>query len=74
VELGVRTPGFVEARTGVQPGEQVVVGGLERLQEGAPVAPRVVERRPGMMTEPAGTGAPPPAPDSARGESLPARR
>jgi membrane fusion protein (multidrug efflux system) len=74
VELGVRTPGFVEARTGVQPGEQVVVGGLERLQEGAPVAARVVERRPGVMTEPAGTGAPPAAPDSARGESLPARR
>lgn len=89
VDLGVRTPGFVEARTGVQPGEQVVVGGLERLQEGAPVAPRVVERRPGVMTEPAGTGAPgdsaaasprdsagaPAAgPDSARGESLPARR
>ena len=88
VDLGVRTPGFVEARTGVQPGEQVVVGGLERLQEGAPVAPRVVERRPGVMTEPAGTGMPadssaasprdsavaPAAADSARGESLPARR
>lgn len=89
VDLGVRTPGFVEARTGVQTGEQVVVGGLERLQEGAPVAPRVVERRPGVMTEPAGTGmpadssaasprdsavAPAAAPDSARGESLPARR
>jgi membrane fusion protein (multidrug efflux system) len=44
VDLGVRTPGFVEARTGVQASEQVVVGGQERLAEGAPVAPKVVER------------------------------
>lgn len=44
VELGVRTPGFVEVKAGVEVGEQVVVGGLERLQEGAPAAPTVVER------------------------------
>ena len=46
VELGVRTPGFVEARSGVEAGEQVVVGGQERLQEGAPVAATLVDRRP----------------------------
>ena len=45
VELGVRTPGFVEILRGVEAGEQVVVGGLERLTEGAPVRPTVVERR-----------------------------
>src|SRR5690606_35183781 len=56
VDLGVRTPGFVEARTGVQAGDMVVVGGLERLQEGAPVAPRVVERRPGTVGDTAGAG------------------
>ena len=39
VELGVRTPGTVEVRSGIGPGEQVVVGGLERLSEGAPVRP-----------------------------------
>jgi membrane fusion protein (multidrug efflux system) len=44
VELGVRTPGFVEARSGVEAGEQVVVGGQERLAEGAPVAPKVLDR------------------------------
>jgi membrane fusion protein (multidrug efflux system) len=44
VELGVRTPGFVEARSGVEAGEPVVVGGQERLAEGAPVAPRVLDR------------------------------
>jgi membrane fusion protein (multidrug efflux system) len=44
VNLGVRTPGFVEARSGVEAGEQVVVGGQERLSEGAPVAPKVIER------------------------------
>ena len=62
VDLGVRTPGFVEARTGIAVGEQVVVGGLERLQEGAPVMPQVVERRPGVMSD---TAAPSPAGDSA---------
>lgn len=44
VTLGVRMPGFVEIRDGVTGGEQVVVGGLERLSEGAGVAPTVVER------------------------------
>ncbi len=46
VELGVRVPGFVEVRSGVEPGQRVVVGGLERLQEGAAVTPTQVERRP----------------------------
>jgi membrane fusion protein (multidrug efflux system) len=45
VEIGVRMPGFVEIRNGVQVGEQVVVGGLERLSEGAPVMAAVVERK-----------------------------
>ncbi len=43
VELGVRIPGFVEIQSGVQAGEQVVVGGLGRLSEGVPVAATVVE-------------------------------
>ena len=51
VELGVRTPGFVEILSGVDAGEQVVVGGLERLTEGAPVAPIPVDR-----TAPEGAG------------------
>ena len=51
VDLGVRTPGFVEARTGVEPRDQVVVGGQERLGEGAPVAPKVVERTPARARE-----------------------
>jgi len=44
VELGVRSPGFVEARSGVEGGEQVVVAGQERLAEGAPVVPKLVDR------------------------------
>jgi hypothetical protein len=44
VGLGVRSPGFVEIKSGVDPGEQVVVGGQERLAEGVPVAATVVER------------------------------
>ncbi|HWO87913.1 MAG TPA: efflux RND transporter permease subunit [Gemmatimonadales bacterium] len=37
VELGVRRPGFVEVVRGVAAGEQVVIGGLERLTDGATV-------------------------------------
>ena len=48
VVLGVRTPGFVEIREGVTAGEEVVVGGLQRMSEGAAVDPTPVERvRPG---------------------------
>ena len=46
VGIGVRSPGFVEITSGVDAGEQVVVGGQERLAEGAPVAATVVERGP----------------------------
>jgi len=44
VTLGVRTPGFVEIREGLEPGVRVVVGGIERMGEGLPLAPTVVER------------------------------
>ena len=57
IELGVRTPGFVEARSGVESGDQVVVAGQERLAEGAPVAPRVLDRTPRGGTEPPGGAA-----------------
>jgi hypothetical protein len=46
----VRTPGFVEVTDGVKAGEQVVTGGLEMLAPGAPVMPRVVERKPPTAT------------------------
>ena len=46
VELGVRTPGFVEVKSGIDSGETVVVGGQERLGEGAPVAPKLIQRAP----------------------------
>lgn len=51
VELGVRTPGFVEVRNGVENAEQVVVGGQERLAEGAPVQAKLVERRPASASQ-----------------------
>lgn len=40
VTLGTRSRGVVEIVDGVAAGEQVVVGGLERMQEGMPVAPQ----------------------------------
>jgi membrane fusion protein (multidrug efflux system) len=42
--LGVRTRGFVEVLDGIAAGEQVVVGGAERLGPGAAVVATVVER------------------------------
>jgi membrane fusion protein (multidrug efflux system) len=53
VGLGVRTPGFVEIRSGVDAGEQVVVGGLELLFPGAAVMARTVDRSQPTDSEPA---------------------
>src|SRR5438034_2896027 len=58
VTIGVRTAGWAEIEGGgVQAGDQVVVGGLERLFPGAPVMPQVVERHRGAPTGGAATGA-----------------
>lgn len=46
VELGVRSPGFVEVRKGIDLGDRVVVGGLDRLSPGATVKATDVVRRP----------------------------
>jgi membrane fusion protein (multidrug efflux system) len=51
VTLGVRTAGWAEVRGGVEAGDQVVVGGMERLFPGAAVMAQVVERRRGAPTE-----------------------
>jgi membrane fusion protein (multidrug efflux system) len=51
VTLGVRSPGFVEITDGVEAGEQVVVGGIEKMTEGAAVTPQVVERTKPTVTE-----------------------
>ena len=44
VSIGVRVPGEAEITSGLEGNEQVVVGGLELLQPGAPVSATVVER------------------------------
>lgn len=48
VQLGARSQGVVEVLSGIKAGELVVVGGLERMAEGMPVAghPRAVSKPP----------------------------
>ena len=66
VQLGVRTPGFVEVKSGVENNEQVVVGGQERLAEGAPVQAQLVDRRPARGREE--TAAAESAPSATKGQ------
>lgn len=40
VQLGARSRGLVEVLGGVNAGELVVVGGLERMADGMPIAPK----------------------------------
>lgn len=56
VQLGARTQGVVEVLSGVNAGETIVVGGLERMQEGMAVAPRM---RGAAAAKPADAGAKP---------------
>jgi membrane fusion protein (multidrug efflux system) len=51
VSVGVRTAGWAEIHGGVEAGDQVVVGGLERLFPNAPVMARVVERHRGAAAQ-----------------------
>jgi membrane fusion protein (multidrug efflux system) len=39
VELGMRMPGKVEVRKGLKPGEEIVVNGVQKVVDGAAVAP-----------------------------------
>lgn len=59
VTLGVRTPGFVEVRSGIDGNEQVVVGGQVRLQPGMPVTAIPVDRPPQRGGEEAAPGGEP---------------
>ncbi len=54
VQLGVRQQGVVEILSGVQAGEPVVVGGLERMAEGMPVGARPRGAKPQGDTAAAG--------------------
>jgi membrane fusion protein (multidrug efflux system) len=59
VAIGVRAPGEAEITSGVEAGEQVVVGGLEMLQDGAPVMAMPVGGPPAGPRGDEATGAPP---------------
>jgi membrane fusion protein (multidrug efflux system) len=70
VALGIRNPGVVEIRDGIQAGDQVVVGGAERLTPGAQV--QVIEHArgtpgdTGARARPAGGDTARPKPDSTK--------
>src|SRR6267142_2133152 len=67
VTLGVRTAGWAEIQGGgIDAGDQVVVGGAERLFPGAPLMARVVERHRGAQTTESGGAAATAAPGSGR--------
>src|SRR6267143_1922408 len=67
VTLGVRTAGWAEiVGGGIEAGDQVVVGGAERLFPGAPLMAQVVERHRGAQTTESGGAAAPAAPGSGR--------
>ena len=72
VELGVRTPGFVEVTSGVEDKEQVVVGGQERLAEGSPVSATLVQRNPVSGREESATADSGPAGQTDSGAAAPA--
>lgn len=40
VTLGVRVPGSVEVLEGLEPGEQLITAGLQKVRDGVPVLPR----------------------------------
>ncbi|MFN2572367.1 MAG: efflux RND transporter periplasmic adaptor subunit [Gemmatimonadales bacterium] len=66
ITLGVRTAGWAEVQGGaVEPGDSVVVGGLERLFPGAKVMAQLVERHRGAPTGAESTAAPAQSGDSA---------
>lgn len=62
VELGARSQGVVEVLTGVRAGEQIVVGGLERMAEGMAVAPRMRGAAPPAAPADSGAAAARPSP------------
>jgi membrane fusion protein, multidrug efflux system len=70
VTLGVRTAGWAEIQGGgIDAGDQVVVGGLERLYPNAPVMPQVVQRTRGRPTGQESTAAKPADPPPVKPKS-----
>ncbi|HJU64856.1 MAG TPA: efflux RND transporter periplasmic adaptor subunit, partial [Gemmatimonadaceae bacterium] len=63
VQLGARSQGIVEVLSGVEAGELVVIGGLERMAEGMPVAPKPRQRIPDARSD-SGAAVAPAAPKS----------
>lgn len=55
VTLGPVIEGLRVVREGLQPGERVVVNGLQRLRPGAPLTPRVVPMVPEASASPSGS-------------------
>lgn len=50
VTLGTRVPGFVEVTSGIKSGDEVIVAGQLKLQDGAPVTSKPPEAKPASLT------------------------
>ncbi|MBY0341533.1 MAG: efflux RND transporter periplasmic adaptor subunit [Rhodocyclaceae bacterium] len=53
VKTGATQDGLVIVESGLQPGERIVVNGLQRVHPGAPVTPQVVDMKTGKAVNPA---------------------
>lgn len=52
VKTGATQDGLVIVESGLQPGERIVVNGLQRVHPGAPVTPRAVDMKTGKAIDP----------------------
>ena len=50
VTLGTRIPGLVEISSGIKPGDEVIIAGQLKLQDGSPVMPKPPEGKPAAST------------------------
>jgi membrane fusion protein (multidrug efflux system) len=56
VEIGMRVPGQVEITSGIKDGDEVIVAGIQKIGDGAPVAPKPATATGNLPVAPAAAG------------------